>query len=65
MLYTSPSNRRKGYAGALVSELSKILYKENRMLMLYTDLSNPVSNNIYKNIGFVECGIVDQVSFQV
>ncbi len=35
------------------------------MLMLYTDLSNPVSNNIYKNIGFVECGIVDQVSFQV
>ncbi|SHE98104.1 hypothetical protein SAMN02745784_02419 [Tissierella praeacuta DSM 18095] len=64
-VYTSPSHRRKGYAGALVSELSKIIYKENKIPMLYTDLLNPASNKTYKKIGFVECGIVNQVSFEV
>lgn len=64
-VYTPPSHRKKGYAGALVSELSKIIYNENKIPMLYTDLSNPASNKAYKNVGFVECGIVNQIRFEV
>lgn len=62
-VYTLPSKRMKGYAGALVAELCKIILNENRVPILYTDLSNPASNKAYKNIGFVECGKVNQLSF--
>ena len=62
-VYTPPLKRNKGYAGALVSELCNILYKEKRMPMLYTDLSNPVSNKAYKNVGFIECGSITQIRF--
>lgn len=64
-VYTPPLQRKKGYAGALVSELSKILQSENRTPMLYTDLSNHASNKSYKNVGFIECGKVDQISFEI
>lgn len=63
-VYTPPSQRKRGYAGALVSELSKIIQSENRTPMLYTDLSNPASNKAYKNVGFIECGRVNQISFE-
>ncbi|MBU5438733.1 GNAT family N-acetyltransferase [Tissierella sp. MSJ-40] len=62
-VYTPLSQRKKGYASALVSEISKIIYRENRIPMLYTDLSNPASNKAYKNVGFIECGRVNQISF--
>jgi len=32
--------------------------------MLYTDLINPASNKAYKNVGFIECGKVNQISFE-
>jgi len=63
-VYTPPSQRKNGYAGALVSELCKIIYRENRIPMLYTDLLNPASNKAYKNVGFIECGKVNQISFE-
>lgn len=63
-VYTPPSHRKKRYAGALVSELSRIIQSENRTPVLYTDLSNPASNKAYTNVGFVKCGSVNQINFE-
>ncbi|WP_144005378.1 hypothetical protein [Clostridium sp. DL-VIII] len=44
---------------------SPLLYmNENKVPVLYTDLSNPASNKAYKNVGFIECGKVTQVVFE-
>lgn len=53
LVYTPPSLRRKGYATECVAKLSKQLLEEgNKYCFLFTDLSNPTSNNIYQKIGY-------------
>jgi len=53
LVYTPPSLRRKGYATECVAKLSKQLLEEgNKYCFLFTDLSNPTSNSIYKKIGY-------------
>jgi predicted GNAT family acetyltransferase len=47
----------------LVAQISDIIKDENLTPMLYTDLSNPASNKAYKNVGFIECGKVNEVKF--
>ncbi|MEX1255009.1 MAG: GNAT family N-acetyltransferase [Dehalococcoidia bacterium] len=51
-VYTPPANRNRGYAGACVGELSRLMLEGGRRCMLYTDLGNPVSNSIYRRIGY-------------
>ena len=52
-VYTPPEFRRKGYASALVARLSQeMLDRGYHFVNLFTDLSNPVSNSIYKKIGY-------------
>ncbi|WP_413165218.1 GNAT family N-acetyltransferase [Capilliphycus salinus ALCB114379] len=52
-VYTPPEYRKKGYASACVSSLSQLLLdRGGRACYLYTDLANPTSNHIYKNIGY-------------
>jgi uncharacterized protein len=52
-VYTPPSRRERGYASALVAQLSQRLLAEGRdYCFLYTDLSNPTSNRIYANVGY-------------
>jgi predicted GNAT family acetyltransferase len=52
-VYTPPANRRRGYATALVAELSRAqLAAGRRFCFLFTDLSNPVSNSIYPKVGY-------------
>jgi len=53
-VYTPPEHRNRGYATSCVASLCKRLLCEYRFCVLYTDLSNPVSNSIYKRIGFKE-----------
>lgn len=53
-VYTPPEHRNKGYATSCVASLCKELLLDYRFCVLYTDLSNPVSNSIYKRIGFKE-----------
>jgi len=54
-VYTPPELRGKGYATSCVAELSRnILQSGKEFCMLYTDLSNPTSNTIYKRIGYRE-----------
>ena len=51
-VYTPPERRARGYASALVAELSKRLLTARRFCFLYTDLANPTSNKIYEQIGY-------------
>ena len=52
-VYTSPALRRRGYATACVAALSQRLLDEGyQFSMLFTDLANPTSNNIYQQIGY-------------
>jgi predicted GNAT family acetyltransferase len=55
LVYTPPHLRNHGYASSCVATLCEVLLASGyRYCMLYTDLSNPTSNSIYKRIGFTE-----------
>jgi predicted GNAT family acetyltransferase len=55
MVYTPPDLRGRGYASSCVATLCRLLLDSGcRYCTLYTDLSNPTSNKIYKRIGFEE-----------
>jgi uncharacterized protein len=52
-VYTPPALRGRGYASALVAEVSReCLRRGRRFCFLYTDMSNPTSNAIYRRIGY-------------
>jgi uncharacterized protein len=52
-VYTPPERRGRGYASALVAELSaELLSQGRRFCFLYTDLANPTANRIYERIGY-------------
>jgi predicted GNAT family acetyltransferase len=53
LVYTPIEERKKGYASSLVATLSQHLLDEGyQFCSLYTDLSNPTSNHIYREIGY-------------
>ncbi len=53
LVYTPPDMRGKGYASAVVARLSQQLLEQGRqMCCLYADARNPVSNSIYRKIGY-------------
>lgn len=51
-VYTPPGHRRRGYASALVAELSERLLVARSFCFLFTDLANPTANKIYEQIGY-------------
>jgi predicted GNAT family acetyltransferase len=52
-VYTPPEHRGRGYASACVAALSQLLLDQgNEYCCLYTDLANPTSNKIYREIGY-------------
>jgi predicted GNAT family acetyltransferase len=51
-VYTPPDRRGRGYASALVAEVSQGALNDGCRCVLYTDLANPVSNSIYRAIGY-------------
>jgi len=58
-VYTPPFFRSKGYATSLVSKASQIILDRGfKKAILYTDLANPISNSIYKKIGYIP--VLDQ-----
>ena len=52
LVYTPPEHRSQGYASACVASLSKQIRDEGYRCILYTDLGNPISNSIYRRIGY-------------
>jgi ribosomal protein S18 acetylase RimI-like enzyme len=52
-VYTPPEHRGRGYASACVAALSsRIVDREAATCILFTQLSNPTSNAIYRRIGY-------------
>lgn len=51
-VYTVPGQRGNGYGRSIVAALSRELLKTKRFCTLYTDLTNPTSNNIYQEVGY-------------
>jgi ribosomal protein S18 acetylase RimI-like enzyme len=52
-VYTPPERRGRGYGSACVAALSQAMLDDGRdFCMLYTDLTNPVSNRIYQRLGY-------------
>ncbi|MBN1858404.1 GNAT family N-acetyltransferase, partial [Candidatus Bipolaricaulota bacterium] len=52
-VFTPPQARGNGYASACVTALCEhLLSQEFTRCVLYTDLANPTSNRIYRQIGF-------------
>lgn len=51
-VYTSPDARGRGYARSLVADLSRQLLETKTFCVLYTDLTNPISNKIYREVGY-------------
>jgi len=63
-VYTPPSERRKGYATAVVARVSqRILDDGKEFCTLYTNLANPTSNSIYQKIGYQRVAEVVDVDF--
>jgi GNAT superfamily N-acetyltransferase len=64
-VYTPPSQRRKGYASAVVARLSQqILDDGKQFCTLYTNLANPTSNHIYQQIGYTAIADVVDIDFE-
>jgi len=51
-VYTKPKYRSRGYMQALMLHICKLIQDNNKTPILYVDIANPVSNHIYKKIGF-------------
>jgi predicted GNAT family acetyltransferase len=62
-VYTPPEQRRKGYAGAAVSAVSRIFLEQGARVCLYTDQANPTSNGVYVALGYRP--VVDQVNLSI
>lgn len=63
-VYTPDRYRRRGYASTLVAQVSRhILDSGFRRCVLYTDLANPTSNRIYREIGYRPVQDVMDVNF--
>lgn len=60
-VYTIPECRNHGYAGAIVAYISKAILAQGKTAVLFTDIDNHASNKSYKNVGFIECGKLDEV----
>lgn len=51
-VYTPPEFRGRGYASGCVARLSWNSVRAGTRCILYTDLANPVSNSVYRRIGY-------------
>jgi GNAT superfamily N-acetyltransferase len=64
-VYSPPEHRRRGYATALVSDLSaSLLASGYERCFLYTDLSNPTANRIYATIGYRQVAESKMLAFE-
>jgi hypothetical protein len=62
-VYTPAAFRRRGFAGAAVSEVSAILQSNGERVCLFTDQANPTSNSIYQAIGYRP--VVDMANLRI
>lgn len=51
-VYTPAVHRNFGYAGACVASQSRHILSQNNRCALYADLANPISNALYRRLGY-------------
>ncbi len=64
LVYTPPENRKRGYASVCVARLSKQIRDDGQRCILYTDLGNPISNSVYRRIGYYAVAEAIQYRFE-
>ena len=52
-VYTRKEYRFQGIARILVTSLTNAIVKENKLAYLFVDNNNPISNHLYKSIGYI------------
>ena len=62
-VYTPPEYRGNGYATSCVAAMSQLLLDRHRYCFLFTDIANSISNNIYRKIGYVPKGDINDYKF--
>ena len=62
-VYTPPEYRRRGYAGALTAAMSQEILDRGAACCLFTDLRNPTSNHVYRDIGYEPLADFDEFWF--
>jgi predicted GNAT family acetyltransferase len=63
-VYTPPELRGRGYASALVAQMSQALLDGGRSFcFLFTNLANPTANHIYEQIGYEPVVDMDVYTF--
>jgi predicted GNAT family acetyltransferase len=62
LVYTIPTERRKGFASRMVYEVSRLIADKGLMPILYTDGDYNASNECYKAIGYIERGGLYSIS---
>lgn len=64
-VYTPPEKRNRGYATNVVTALTEHLLNSGyQTVSLFTDLANPTSNKIYREIGFEQLSSSVVMSFE-
>lgn len=51
-VYTPSERRDRGYAAACVASLSRRIREDGHRCMLYTGLGNPISNPVFRQLGY-------------
>ena len=62
-VFTPKEQRGRGYAGAAVAEVSRMLRDTGARVTLFTDQANPVSNALYQRLGYRP--VVDQANLLI
>ncbi len=63
--YTPPGLRGRGYGSNTVAEISRSLLDDGaRLVFLFTDLANPVSNHVYPALGYAPVRDVEVWRFE-
>jgi len=63
-VYTPPLHRGKGYATAVVAEVSKSAFESGKKFCcLYADAANPASCAVYHKLGYYDVCTFDEIKF--
>jgi RimJ/RimL family protein N-acetyltransferase len=62
-VYTPSEHRGRGYAGAAVAGVSRLLLDQGARVCLFTDQANPTSNKVYAKVGYVP--VVDMANLVI
>lgn len=62
-IFTPADQRGSGYGAAVTAAVSRAVVEGGDRAVLFTDLANPISNRIYRRLGYEVCGEFTNWSF--